>query len=93
MEHFKPPCPEIVVYAQLAPNWPNPFRGPDFVARFWQAGDFLPMIFSGDTPDAARGVSSQFWETETAKIEVRATHLAEMRRASLRARQAPVEAS
>lgn len=75
----RPECPEIVVYWQIGPS---PFRGPDFVARFWQAGEFLPMIFSGDTPDATRAAARQFWSTETAKTEalkVRAAYARETR--------------
>ena len=70
MEHFKPPyqLPEIVVYRQTGPN---PLCGSEFVARFWQAGDFLPMIFSGSTQVAAKEAANQFWLCETAKIEAR----------------------
>ena len=74
-------CPEIIVYEQLGPE---PMRGPDFVARFWQAGDFLPMIFSGDSVEAARAAARQFWSTETAKTEGMRIRMAHARQTRLR---------
>ena len=74
-------CPQIVAY-KLLPETQIQWRGKlacdGFIARFWQGGDFLPMIFSGQTSDAAITAARSFWQSETAKIEARRAHAAEM---------------
>lgn len=66
--------PEIVVYAQTG----TPLRGAEFVSRFWQDGEFLPMIFSGNSAWAADRAAREFWSTETAKIEAKRGQVAKI---------------
>lgn len=77
-------CPEIVVYYRVTAMMGRDHTAAPYIARFWQNGDFLPMIFSGDTPESAEAAARQFWSVETAKIETRRTRLAQARATRLR---------
>jgi hypothetical protein len=73
-------CPEIVVYQITDETWIVGNFSP-YVARLYQAGDFLPMIFSGDTPDLATAAAKAFWIGESAKIAASGIKLAKARNA------------
>lgn len=80
-------CPEIVVYEITDETWLVGKMAP-YVARFWQNGDFLPMIFSGDTPDIVIGAARAFWKTETDKIAASGLKLTKARGARRKAKKA-----
>lgn len=68
-------CPEIVVYYKIT----GLTRAPVYVARFWQGNDFLPMIFSGDTPASVEAAARKFWSDETARRDERRARVAHAR--------------
>lgn len=71
-------CPAIVVY-RVCEVTVYTGNYPSYIARYWSAGDFLPMIFSGDTAEAAIAAAQAFWMAETAKIEARRARLTSAR--------------
>ena len=89
-------CPEIVVYrichvTRLIGDFPS------CVARFIETKrnpktgnhwvEFLPMIFSGNTAEAAIAAAREFWSDETAKIEARRSNIVKAREGRQRQRQ------
>jgi hypothetical protein len=80
-------CPEIVVYEITDETWLVGKMAP-YVARFWQNGEFLPMIFSGETPGIVIGVARAFWKTETENIAASGVRLTKARGARHKAKKA-----
>jgi hypothetical protein len=79
-------CPEIVVYELYSTSRFIPAI-PNCIARFHRNGDFLPMIFSGDTAEAAIATAHAFWASETAKIEARRSNMIKAREGRQRQQQ------
>ena len=82
----KPECPPVAVYQLVS----GLMEGPQFVSRFvtekrhkdgTRSVDFLPMIFSGETMEAAFLAATLFWASETDKLAARQASLERARAA------------
>jgi len=78
-------CPMIATYeyfnGPMVARWLARFVVVKHVKNKGDVYEALPMIFSGETEEAAKGAAVQFWQAETAKMEAKRINLAKARQA------------